>query len=463
MKMKHKNKKYNITKLNNQGMSLLELLLAIVVLSTVSLVFYHGFIASAETNAKAKVQHKATSLAQNLLEGMKAENRDSIIHQFVYPFYNEVVAGTAVENANFDILTKEMLGGTYANIGTLPTGVEGTYAVSTDGGKTSTVKQTDSGQYVLYIQNLKMDGTAFDALITLDASAYAEDGAGNVASGQGFNDYEEAQVPIMDGNFDAIISGLSTYDRAAINDLELKTGTTFGTAELLRIQRNITIDVTSSALLNGQIKYKVKATYEYQYLDPILANRPEPYTVTKYIFDNTQDPSKALRNIYLFFQPSVTYGWGGSDYININTDSGTELGLYLIKQLPEDTDPDSVDPTKHPDLSWENTGAYEAQVNIVGPNLVSESPVKVRTNLGYSLKDNSALTTKQAKYRYRGMERADEYFDLTDLSVERATDKIMDVTVEIFSHGTDTAPANEQAFRDNTGEKKATMTGTIRN
>lgn len=57
-----KMEKTRSVKLNNKGVSLVELLVAISIFSIVVVVIYQGFVLAAKTNSKAKIQYKATLL-----------------------------------------------------------------------------------------------------------------------------------------------------------------------------------------------------------------------------------------------------------------------------------------------------------------------------------------------------------------------------------------------------------------
>lgn len=444
-----KNRK--IHKLNNQGVTLVELLVAMTIISLVAVVFYNGFIVSAKTNAKAKIQHKATSLAQNILEGLKAENMDSIMQQFVYPTYASPQPDGSVETGtNFVILPSNITGALSANnIGCFLGPSDPAYAVSTDGGKTAHYQKSSDGKYYLFLRNLKMENTTFDAMITIDGSAYMTPaGGGASASGQTYNSEEIVQIANMDIRYDAVASSAITYDGEALSSFPL------GYDES-KVQRTITIDIEETVLLSGKVQQTVNATYQYAYDGDIK------YTQVDFIFDNLEDLDKQLRNVFLFYPPS--YDWK-TDLIKINYPKDREFEFYVIKQQT----------IADPATLRTKDAAYKANLNL---NAVGESTpataiptVKIRTNLGYNLYDGSAIVSPQATYQFCGTAVADPSakFDLGTLTNKQTTDKIMDVTVDIYLHNpdvADAAPASMSDYLDpaNIGEKKATMTGTIRN
>ena len=70
---------------NDEGLSLIEVLIAVVILAIVATPFLHSFVTTANTNSKAKQAHKVTVLAQSVMEACKAESVEAIARQFDYP------------------------------------------------------------------------------------------------------------------------------------------------------------------------------------------------------------------------------------------------------------------------------------------------------------------------------------------------------------------------------------------
>ncbi len=478
-------------KSDNRGLSLIELLVAVTILSIVVGVLLRGFILSAKVNQKAKVLHKATTLATDILEGLKAEDMDEIMQEFTYPTYSGLNAeGEATTYTSFHILPSTILSDLSAkNIGTF-----GTYAESKDGGATATYVKTADDKYYLYLRNMSMESTLFDALITIDGSAYADTvtttDVGGVAttittpatSGQNFNSQSVVTIPSMSATYDAVMSNCATYDEEAISALKVKAGVA-ATSDLDKtmLTRTITVDVDEEALLSatgrGQV---VTVTYDYSYEAGGTTHYAEFRDV---VFNNTSKPEYGLRYLFLFYVPR--YDWK-SDNINLNRDYNLtydadnpvpEQQIYLVKQQEKE---------ETTALTWETT--YKANINVKetwnGALQTAASSFRIRTNLGYSLADATAITGNplQANYYFNGLNKSSvpadaiAFFDINKLSNQEESDKIFDVTVTVYLNEDATsvpsgvefflgkpATETEEAVEPSVGEEKVSLKGTIRN
>lgn len=437
------------THLNNEGMTLIELLVAILVLSIVAAAFYHGFLTAAKTNAKAKLQHKATSLAQNVMEGLKAENISDILFQFSYPVYTDLDGN---QKENFDILPGFLFSGTPQN----SVGAFGSYVDSPQAGETGEYIRTDDGKYALYLTNITMENTLFDILVTLDGAPYRndiQDGAGNVqdtSRGQNYNSEQSVLIPVMDSDYDAVISNSQVYDREAFEAMNIIPG--FNPDE---VKRTITITVKDKPLLNGETISRVSALYEYFFMDTVQ------YSETDWVFDNTDEPTKRLRNIFLFYQPyysDSTY-IDGRDTICLNNPDDRELELYVVKQQTE---------TNIQELSRKER-SYQNSVKITNSGFYpDQSYVGIHTNLGYNLADGILMPANpQARYYLNGRlisgeQALTDVLHLGGLTNDRASDKILDVKIEVFKAGTGSFTTPDE-FRSRAGAQAAVLDGSIRN
>ncbi len=398
-------------KLNNEGVTLVELLVAITMLCIVVGAFYSCFVLAAKTNAKSKIHHKATTLAQNILENIKAEDMDSLMHQIVWPVHIVAEEDGSIKNVrNFRLVSQS--GYDVSNIISFAEG-DNPYAESEDGGITASYNP-EVDIYSFCLRNINMENTSFDALVTVKLSD-AIDNAGTV-----IGEKDMVHIPSMDSNYDAVVSNAAVYDREALSYFESK-----GVYDALSpsdITRKITVDIDEDVKLSGDIGYQVSATYRYDCQD-------ELYEVTDMVFSNEEDRGKVLRNVFLFFNPH--FGWvddGWTEHIVVNNPDDYETDVYLIKQQP--TDDEAA-------LIQEESKQYTVKVAVNEGNKdgLEVSSVDLKTNLGYSFKNPTVLmTSRQAEYSFNGGVRADfdTFFNMTALTNKSKAELLFDVNIKIF-------------------------------
>ncbi len=132
MKQKEKGQQLN----KNAGFSLLELLIAVTILAIITIPMLHMFVTSARINGKSRITLRATVLAQDIVEGLKAYHIDEIQDQFNTKHLDMLNSTITCEECKYD-----------------------------DDG---------SNVYYFYLKNVKLENSTFDAKIKLDASAYID-------------------------------------------------------------------------------------------------------------------------------------------------------------------------------------------------------------------------------------------------------------------------------------------------
>lgn len=477
------------TKLNNGGLSLIELLIAMTIIVIVASAFFSGFVIAAKTNSKAKLQHKATSLAQNILEGLKAEDMDEIMRQFGWPTYTEI--GSETPTTNFTILTDQKLtseddsDSDLIDVGFLAKDEDDndkTYFESTSYSEDAEYEAQNDGKYYLYLKNLKMENTAFDALITLDGSDYMQIGGNAAESGQDFNTSLLYAVPMMDMAYDAICStGLIEQDEAAYVYFKNEGLTPVAS----NVSRNVTITVDNTDYVLSQSFQRVTVEYTYTYKD---GENSKQYTGDDLLFTNVGNRDNQLRNVFLFIPLSVK--WDGSNYEAFGSDTVTlevpedwECDFYIIKSQESD---DTNELLKQ-DLAEEDIilNVKVKETTVAGKEITKDKTgVNIRSNLGVKLTSSSIVKyTKslglQAKY-YLNVDETPVDVKLVEgsdgsmkynnnalhtdyLAASETKERILDVTIDIYDHSDDrdvTGGPNEYAGGE---EPRTTLTGSIRN
>lgn len=169
------------SKSSDSGFSLVELLIAVTILAIIVIPLLHMFVTSTKINVKSRQTLRATTVAQDIMEGLKAYTLEEVKTQFEPP------EGTGVSAYHYP--------------------QDGFYIVNSSliqGGVRELTELEHEGEEIYYfgIQNIKIQGGEYDALIELDASTYgnkaknkqSNPGAGIAAHDNEFNGKFYAEI-----------------------------------------------------------------------------------------------------------------------------------------------------------------------------------------------------------------------------------------------------------------------------
>ena len=183
-----KNRRYkNLSKgRNNQGFSLIELIISITILVLIMLPLMNNFFRSMQMNKKAEEIQVQSNLAASIMEGLKSHDMKSTIEQFTglpanFTIITDGSGSMTVEALNYDSVT-----GLYQGP-----------IIPTDG----------QAAYYFAIHGIREGSTAYDALITMSSSNLRA--VANI-----MNDY-----PMPDAiNLDARANGLLLSNGQTVGD-----------------------------------------------------------------------------------------------------------------------------------------------------------------------------------------------------------------------------------------------------
>ncbi len=159
------------------GFSLVELLIAVTILAIIVIPLLHLFVTSTRVNVKSRQMLRATTVAQDIMEGLKAYTLDEVRTQFNGQDENGnfvPVAGWHYPEEGFYVLNSELIKGDVCELTALETPRDPATGEPTD------PDDEDNEIYYFGIRDLKMQGGEYDALIKLDASTYTKAKAGTV-------------------------------------------------------------------------------------------------------------------------------------------------------------------------------------------------------------------------------------------------------------------------------------------
>lgn len=269
-------------KLNDKGLSLVEILVAVAILAIILVPLLNTFVMADKANSKAEKMQTETLVAQNILERLKGKSLEDIADDLNYE-------GIIDDNA------------------------------------------TSEEAYVFEIKDISYQGYNFDAKITLDPGPYNEAKDTEVDC-----DYNKFKMPVIDNiNNDTNILALETtemkdamaqlyynyFDYVTSHELfddDYLSMDDFNNVIESAIERKIVIDLDKN--VTG---FSVSVNYEYS------APSINGCGVVTYVL-NDKNVVSDLEGVYVFYNSFV------KDSIRINTsgfaEEDTFVDLYLVMQ-----------------------------------------------------------------------------------------------------------------------------------
>lgn len=372
-------------KKDNSGFTLVELLIAIVIIAIVLTPLYSNFRQSTYLNGKAKKAMDATNMASNLMEGLSAYTPEEIILGF---YSNDSVDVSIPERHNtLNIMPNEVTVAEYGDLTPLPGGGyskgfvtsdlvlgAGSYDYSSANyaqsrGATASqpsmdqlkIKESPDGKYYFYAEGVDQARGVYDIVVELDTTHVTgfsgdtnEDGIIDTVTGEvyGINDYESAFITNVNPLFDGVYSeNISQRQNAAAALLAKKTNPSVNldaTDLYPGMDRTINV-VIERDVSTGFVSVIVKEKYHiganfttpggvYVDLNNVFTGQSMIYSTTdKLVFDGSayqQDP----RSIYLYY--NANYYSTDTNYLDnfvIDNPDHVPVDLYLVRTKSAET------------------------------------------------------------------------------------------------------------------------------
>lgn len=346
--------------MNNVGMSLVEIIVAMAILMVVTVPILYTFVYSANFNSRARVRQQTTAAAQTVMENLKAYSVEDICKKFndgTFPVNGMGGAGFAesvVSGVTFDAEGKPVYGG-----GAITFNISGmqyqsqTYNVDiTLTGHDSQASRMDSLKYENYTQenaasyavsNAAMDSDALWAIMRIVA--------------QKWNDMENAAGPAPEPSASPAPSSTPTLvnhsesevdaSKIVITERELRVDIDqVGSDCVAKVSCVYTFEVNNYPYVNaatgasGTFNIPEGAESNQYQVDLAESGSADPNDFPKEIF-NRNTP---LEYLYLYYYPAYNYipGVGAldpgapvritKDHIVIDNTTGTEVKCYIYKQ-----------------------------------------------------------------------------------------------------------------------------------
>lgn len=417
-------------KLNKDaGFSLLELLIAVVILAIIVIPLLNLFLSSNRLNIKSRQTLRATTAAQDIMEGLKAYNIEEIRTQFDKPA------------DGFYVIDSRLIKGGVAE-------------------EAPGMGNPTDGLYVFSMKDVSMQGSKFDAKIVVDARGYMDpeefhpgaphtydptyfDGkkctvCGVYGHDDAFNKAALADARSIDKKNGTFVEA-EKYRQAALKSVFkdanmesaikaalLASGAPAGNIDneylntqdavhfknlntfFHKVSRTLTIELTTSSEVdkdgNPMVDMVVTQVYDFTYKD-VSGGNVEVHTsgdMGSGVMVSSLPCGKITRmkdaatgsesiNVNLFYYPLYGYG-SGADKIVVNNASGADLNLLIAKQRHETADPsdpnkvDLTDPEYFPDpqlMAAEQT--YRVEIEVNDTYGFDPDQFTLKTNLGLNL------------------------------------------------------------------------------
>lgn len=439
---------------DNKGFTLVEVIIAVVILGIVFSPLLKNFIESAKLNNRARKTLNATTMAQNIMEGISAYSAEDIIKSLdsapdgeavpVVPANMTIVSHGEINPSNGVLTQATATSGSQVTLDPTTSMYESqycTYSVSANGivrpekVKVNALGTNLSGanfaKYQFYLQGVTVRGATtstdvtYDMVVTIDTDGY------DVA-----NTKETSKIASMNGLYDFSWRDDKTSREDCIKNLHLSSG-----------ESNATLNNKTKHIINVNLnKDATDTTVKVQHVYDAGSSGSKTIDEANYFSKNktSQDP----RNVYIYYWPNYTSS-AYYDEINISSNLPTRTNVYLIRmKVDADVVSDSVT------YYGETTEAAEAGYKAV---ITADGPVDVYTNAAYyvchGFGDGGHIWT-DAVIGTRAIKTATSGAVINlGLSEKETENRIYNVTLDVYNSGAITASGI------NTAMKVATFTG----
>ncbi len=455
--------------MNNKGMTLIEVIITVTLLVLVSGFILSSFVASMRMSTKSREMHRATTMAQNLMEGINLKTAEELAYQFNYPQLLELdpsgVSSVQIDNffvcnaGDFQHSIGTSVGELYevvdpsdgsisyekVVVGSTNADTYETYLadVSTYGdalrkaasaylpnaySRDYDFLKDDTGKYIYYIRNLENDGSYYNAKIVLDGSPYRAGGS----SALNTNSESLIAVPTIDSSYDAVEVMGPNYDEKAVDEL-LILGEI---GSINTLNKEIIIDVTDQLMhgMGGKTRTKVDVKYVY-YFDSaardangkVLESSKYELKVDSPFSNEGNEDAKQLRSIYLYYY-MLYDNFYCRDTVIVNNPNNRDIDLFVIKQE-----------TGSRSQMMTNEGNYDVNFNVKETTLndAGKSHITLHTNWNqnlYSLYGSCGgyENPNQVNLMRNNIVTTTDMFQMTDLKDKQVKDRMFNVIIDIY-------------------------------
>jgi hypothetical protein len=328
------------------------------------------------------------------METVKASNLDELISYFDNPSAANMFGETGRMRLGYDASS-----GAYGSLLTNGKSADGNYYFALEG---------VSGQ---------------DMLLEITANTDTND------NGVVLNDQNITKVTAISSDNDAICS-VTTSPAEVMRDIWASyPDDVIGQSS---VSRNIEITIGEVTDPSIGVYTQVKTNQSYTWAGGSYPASSTDANYSDVVFDNSDDRSRQLNNIYLFYYPWYTSTVGNlTDNITINNTIGQNVNVFIIKQQEINS---TGDDTTNAQYQLKDAN-YRVKINVVETMSVSSTmaSTKLRTNLKENLYGGS--TTMDPVLALNGNTMNADKISSDALTVKGTDDRLFNVKVTAYSSG----------------------------
>ena len=433
-----------VEKRNHKGFTLVELLIAVVILAVVVIPLANNFVLSAKINQKSKKVLNGTTMIQNVMEGMNAYTIEEIIMNFEN--HNAVSSNTlaflpkGISVSNYGEL--DVSGNSIKFDKTKPIS-ESQYGEFDISGNVVDIKSPADNKYMLFAQNVKQGKNLFDLRFTIDASTYVAPTTGTPVAGK---TYYNSDTMTNIASLNPVYDCSYTEEGSEFRDI---------CAEFAKKSTTSTPTLTFRAHLKRTMKILIKDVgtpvapdISVDVINDYTCEDPATYGIAS--ADNSQQKAhlglfsssvngKDPRNIYIYYRGNYESKWNKVlDNIEVTNTSGKPVTVYLVRVNIQDDifaiptkslDPGDPGPITEAD--------YGVNVRLIDTNLKTTICSNLRNDISQD-KISAETVTRANFYLGNSLNKMtpDEYKKSVNvLSNQTEKDIIHTVKIEIFEPG----------------------------
>lgn len=307
------NQKYNLKNQENRGFTLLEVLIAVIILAVACIPIMHAFVTSANTTSKASVKMYATNAAENVME----TTRNATLEEFV-KYWETVPSPAPGAGESFPVA-----GQAYS------------MSITKDKGNKDVKEALDKGFSIqvdvdptFYQNTNSINLSQFDAVSSDRSAIYCMDEDLDKKVYEEFEAYNETYRLNVDPG--ATLKNATDFKKELKREIRVDISKK-GTFDIKDKDGNFVLDDSGNKITGDQVVVDVVVSY-YCDTDNIVDSGVRLYrAVDREIFNNVSS-EKELRSIFILYNPRYEAAKDNGDIIIVHNHDDIEANLYIVAQ-----------------------------------------------------------------------------------------------------------------------------------